>query len=94
MGCDYRHEASFGSYLKRIALNACRDELRRRKRCPEARLNDTNAEAASFVDVSTASIPTPDAIAASRERAEHVLHAFSQLPKDYREVVILRHYAR
>ncbi|MFC1635536.1 RNA polymerase sigma factor, partial [Planctomycetota bacterium] len=89
---DFRHEARFGSYLKSIALNACRDELRRKKRCPERQSNDTKGEEASLDNTVAATTPTPDTIAAGRERAEHVRRALLQLREHYREVVVLRHY--
>jgi RNA polymerase sigma-70 factor (ECF subfamily) len=89
---DFRHEASFGSYLKRIALNACRDELRRKKKYPEGQRTHANAEEASLDNAFTAATPAPDTIAADRERAEHVRRALFQLPEHYREVVLLRHY--
>ena len=57
---DYRHEACFGSYLKRIAFNACRDELRRMRKHSETRLNESSNEAANSALI--AATPTPDAI--------------------------------
>jgi RNA polymerase sigma-70 factor (ECF subfamily) len=89
---DFRHEARFGSYLKRIALNACRDELRRKKNRPERQLNHTNSEATSHNEAMIATTLPPDAIASERERSEHIKRALFQLPDHYREVVVLRHY--
>jgi RNA polymerase sigma-70 factor (ECF subfamily) len=89
---NYRHEARFGSYLKSIALNACRDEFRRNKRCPEKHSKDTKGEEASLNNAIAATTPSPDSIAADRERAERVRQALFQLPERYREIVVLRHY--
>lgn len=89
---DFRHEARFSSYLKRIALNACRDELRRKKNRPEKQLNYTNTEVTSHDETMIATTPPPDAIASEKERSEHVKRALFQLPDHYREVVVLRHY--
>lgn len=89
---EFRHEARFGSYLKRIALNACRDELRRKKNRPEKLLNHTNTKAIPHDEVMIATTPPPDAIASERERSEYVRQALFQLPDHYREVVVLRHY--
>ena len=36
--------------------------------------------------------PAPDAQAESQERGESVRRALSELPEQYREVVVLRHY--
>ena len=89
---DYRHEASFGSYFKRIVLNACRDELRRKKRSPERQFDKTKTEATSLDDAAFAPTPAPDTIVSERERAEHVRFALFQLTEQYREVLVLRHY--
>ncbi len=46
---DYRHEASFGSYLRRVAFNACHDELRRMGKRPETQLNWANTGTSSDI---------------------------------------------
>ena len=88
---DYRGEASFATYLRRIALNACCDEQRRLKRRRENSLrHNNNAENTSAALM--ASTLSPEMVAAKQERAELVRKALFRLPESYREVVILRHY--
>jgi len=85
---DYQPTGRFSTYLWRIALNFCYDDLRRTKRrqalAPEgeaAEIEERPAEAA-----------TPDWHAASREEGELVRRALQQLPETYRAVIVLRHY--
>jgi len=88
---DYRGEASFATYLRRIALNACYDEQRRLKRRSESSLNHNNPENAFDAALQTPALP-PEMVAAKQERAELVRKALFRLRDQYREVVILRHY--
>ncbi len=88
---DYRGEASFATYLRRIALNACYDEQRRLKRRNEGSLKHNNPEN-TFNAALEASTLSPEMAAARQERAELVRKALFRLADQYREVVILRHY--
>lgn len=84
---DYEASGRFSTYLWRIALNLCRDELRRRVRRPEAALDDQTAE-----NWECPKSPTPDTAMANRERVDQVRDALQRLPENYREVLVLRHY--
>jgi len=88
---DYRGEASFATYLRRIALNACYDEQRRLKRRNEGSLKHNNSEN-TFNAALEASTLSPEMVAAKQERAELVRKALFRLADQYRQVVILRHY--
>jgi RNA polymerase sigma-70 factor (ECF subfamily) len=89
---DYRGQASFATYLRRIALNACYDEQRRLNRRSKNSLSRNN-EAENTCDAAlTDSMPPPDIVVAGRERAELVRKALFRLSESYRQVVILRHY--
>ncbi|HEU4400925.1 MAG TPA: sigma-70 family RNA polymerase sigma factor [Candidatus Polarisedimenticolia bacterium] len=46
----YRADAPFEHWLMRIATNACRDGLRRRRRRPEVVLSDLSDDAAGWLD--------------------------------------------
>jgi RNA polymerase sigma-70 factor (ECF subfamily) len=92
---DYEPAARFSTYLWRVALNLCYDELRRLKRRPETSLDaqpGDNDEGFSFLDGQPAIDPTPDAQLQNLERAELVRLALQKLPEHYRSVVVLRHY--
>ena len=88
---DYRGEASFATYLRRIALNACYDEQRRLKRRGERSLNHSNPENTLGAASVTPTL-SPEMVAAKQEHVELVRKALFRLPDQYREVVILRHY--
>jgi RNA polymerase sigma-70 factor (ECF subfamily) len=88
---DYRGEASFATYLRRIALNACYDEQRRLKRRKENALTHNNTDSTCNAALEACTL-SPEMVVAERERAELVRKALFRLPESYRQVVILRHY--
>jgi RNA polymerase sigma-70 factor (ECF subfamily) len=88
---DYQSTAKFSTYLWRIALNRCYDELRRVHRRKETALHDS-VEGIIQLDEFAAPEPEPAIVMEARERAENVRRALVKLPKIYRTVLILRHY--
>lgn len=88
----YQSRGSFGTYLRRIAINVCRDDLRRRKRRVRTQGGDDLAAAADAAP--TGAGASPVAAAVGRETAEIVRRALLGLPAIYREVVVFRHYDR
>ena len=86
----YEPTGRFSTYLWRIALNVCHDELRRRKRRQE--FFPDGDEETEGIDEYADSEPTPDITAAGREEAEMVRQALMKLSEPYRTVLILRHY--
>jgi len=86
---DWKPEGKFSTWLWRIALNLCYDELRRRQRRGETSLDGEGSE--DFAAL-TDEAPTPDEQLAAQERADLVRHALMRLPEGYRSVVVLRHY--
>lgn len=81
--------AKFSTFLWRVALNLCYDELRRRERRRELSLEAEFAE----VELGAASDDAaPDASAVREETAQHVRAALLEIPETYRAVLILRHY--
>ncbi len=90
---DYQPGGKFSTWLWRIAINLCLDELRRRRRQPEVGLTpDSDPEGAPFAETLTASDLRPDESLAALEQAERVRLALQRLPEHYRSVVIFRHY--
>jgi RNA polymerase sigma-70 factor (ECF subfamily) len=89
---DYQPSARFSTWLWRIALNLCYDELRRRKRRGEESLDDAGAALLEEVAGSIESMPAPDEALAAREEGEQVRRAMQRLPEVYRGVLVLRHY--
>ena len=90
---QYEPAARFSTYLWRVALNLCYDELRRLKRRPETSLEsfDTD-EPFSILDSHASVETTPESELQNREQAELVREALQKLPEHYRAVVVLRHY--
>ena len=92
---QYEPSARFSTYLWRVAMNLCYDELRRLKRRPETSLDailPESDEPFSILDANAAVEATPDTEIQSREQAELVREALKKLPENYRAVVVLRHY--
>ena len=89
---DYQPNGKFSTWLWRIALNLCYDELRRRQRREEFSLDDAGGEPLAVMEAVAAPEPAPDKSLAQRERGELVRRALMRLPESYRVVLVLRHY--
>ena len=88
----YQMTGRFSTYLWRIALNLCYDELRRQERRLAFVRDPAPGEAAGEAPDCAADGPGPDARAAQQEEGELVRQALGRLPEIYRTVVVLRHY--
>ena len=89
---DYRPNQKFSTWLWRIALNLCYDELRRRTRAP-APLEPRFAESDDpGPPDAVCPQPPPDVAVLQEEAGALVRQALQELPADYRAVVVLRHY--
>jgi RNA polymerase sigma-70 factor (ECF subfamily) len=85
---SWRQEASFKTYIYRIALNQCASEARRtdfKKTEPLERPDGTTVDPPSASD-------GPDGEVTRREEAELVANALGQLEADQREALLLREY--
>ena len=83
---SFREDAAFSTWLYRLAVNACTDILRRRKRKGQGvSLDDEEV----FLEIED-SAPTPERALEQKEAAALVGEALSALPPDYRQVLILR----
>ena len=85
---DYQPTGKFSTFLWRIALNLCYDELRRQNRRREVLSSGNESDIRDMA----ADAPGPDARAATSEEGELVRKALLQLPEMYRAVIVLRHY--
>lgn len=81
---SYKRGASVKPWLFQIALNVCRDQLRKRKRRPEVALVEETV--VEEVD------PGPEEMAERKFEAERVKAALHQLPEKQRDVLVLSHY--
>ncbi len=90
---DYAPTAKFSTWVWRIALNLCYDEIRRLQRRPETSLDGLlEGDAADALPLNDQSARTPAQDAIHQERAELVRQALMRLSESYRSVVVLRHY--
>jgi RNA polymerase sigma-70 factor (ECF subfamily) len=89
---SWEPRARFSTYLWRVALNLCRDDLRRMSRRDECSLDALAEESSDGLDIVAAEDPPPDVQAQAQERGEMVRQALGKLPAHYREVLVLRHY--
>jgi RNA polymerase sigma-70 factor (ECF subfamily) len=89
---DYQPSGKFSTWLWRIALNLCYDELRRLKRRGEESLDSADAPVLDEAQSWITPIPAPDEALVAQEQGELVREAMLRLPEVYRSVLILRHY--
>jgi len=89
---SFHPNARFSTWLWRIALNLCYDELRRARRRGESPLDGEESQGRPAFCETLAEGPAPDAQLAVREEGELVRGALMQLPEIYRTVLVLRHY--
>jgi len=89
---EYEPSGKFSTWLWRIAMNLCYDELRRIKRRQESSLDDGGGEAIAALESFKANEPAPDSQVMQLERGEMVRQALLRLPELYRSVLVLRHY--
>jgi RNA polymerase sigma-70 factor, ECF subfamily len=92
-GREFANGRKFSTWLWRIALNLCHDELRRRQRRPEVTLATTDsAEESASLEEPRCDGPSPAQQLETGERHAAVRAALLELPEHYRSVVVLRHY--
>ena len=89
---NYEPGGKFSSYLWRVALNLCYDELRRQRRRVTISLDDETDDGSSGVHEHADQQPGPDGRAVAGEQAALVRDALLKLPEAYRSVLVLRHY--
>ena len=87
---DYEPSSKFSTYLWRVALNVCYDELRRLKRRRESPLDQVDSLDA--MDELPDGSPASSTRIEAEERAAEVRAALQQLAEPYRAVVVMRHY--
>jgi RNA polymerase sigma-70 factor (ECF subfamily) len=86
----FKGQAKFSSWLYRIALNLCRDWVRRQRRAPIAEA----PEGVDPVDLAAerAGTESVEDLVARRELSAVVEEAMAQLPEEQRTAIILKEY--
>lgn len=89
---DYQVNGRFSTYLWRIAVNLCYDELRRRNRRPESLLEIEQIDSLEDSPAFSLTSPSPDLLLLREEQGQIVRAAVQRLSEACRSVIILRHY--
>jgi len=88
----YRTGHKLSTYLWRIALNLCYDELRRTGRRREEPLDTGDAGESTGPGGVASEGPSPDEQLVREETGQAVRQALMGLPEDERTIVVMRHY--
>src|SRR6186997_2187286 len=86
----FKGDAKFSSWLYRIALNLCRDWMRKERRAPVVAV----PEGVEVEDLAAARGPveTVEDLAARAELGREVARAMEHLPVEQRQAIILKEY--
>ena len=86
----FRGQAKFSSWLYRIALNLCRDWVRKERRTPVVQV----PEELEVLEMAALREPTPSVedLVARRELTGIVERAMARLPEEQRTAIILKEY--
>jgi RNA polymerase sigma-70 factor, ECF subfamily len=86
----FRGQAKFSSWLYRIALNLCRDWMRRQRRTPVVQA----PEDVDLIDLAAAAEPSEsiEDLVARQEQVRAVQRAMAVLPEEQRAAIILKEY--
>lgn len=86
----FKGQAKFSSWLYRIALNLCRDWIRRQRRAPVVQM----PEGVDPLDLATATGPVEsiEDLVSRRELSAVVEEAMKLLPEEQRTAIILKEY--
>ena len=87
---NFRGQAKFSSWIYRIALNLCRDWIRRKRRTPVSQLPD-DVDLSELAAEQGPSESVEDLVA-RRELSAVVEEAMALLPEEQRTAVILKEY--
>jgi RNA polymerase sigma-70 factor (ECF subfamily) len=92
----FREDARFGTWLVQIAIHAARDHRRRMQRLRSRRVVSLEAlreaQRQELEPADTRRASDPGSGVEAKEEAERVREAIAQLPPEYREVLVLKHF--
>ena len=85
----FKREAQFSSWLYQIALNLCRDRLRRQRTRPLVSFEELNDQGRSWPSVAG---PSAHELVEANDLSRLVAEAVAELPEEQREVIVLKEY--
>lgn len=85
-------EGSFGAWVVAIAVNLCRDRLRRRRLVPFLPLEVREEDGTDPLGAVPSSDPNPERVAMARQAVRQMRAEVSRLPRRQREVFALRFF--
>jgi RNA polymerase sigma-70 factor, ECF subfamily len=87
----FKGQAKFSSWLYRIALNLCRDAMRRERRAPLVAVPD-GIDPTELAAQQPSPAPSVEDLVAQAELGRHVAAAMRRLPEDQRTAILLKEY--
>jgi len=87
----FKGQAKFSSWLYRIALNLCRDAIRRERRTPLVAVPE-GMELTDLAAAQPSPAPSVEDLVAQAELSRHVAAAMRRLPEDQRTAIVLKEY--
>ena len=86
----FRGQAKFSSWLYRIALNLCRDWMRRERRAPTVQA----PEGVDLLDLAAAAEPSEsiEDLVARKDLARAVERVMARLPEEQRTAIVLKEF--
>jgi RNA polymerase sigma factor (sigma-70 family) len=90
---SFSGQGRFASWLAAIAVNLCRDRLRRRRLIPFLALESHDEDALDPLSVLPSDEPNPERVAMARQAVARMRKEFGALPTRQKEVFALRFFA-
>jgi RNA polymerase sigma-70 factor (ECF subfamily) len=86
----FKGQAKFSSWLYRIALNLCRDWIRKQRRTPTVQM----PEGIDLIELASTQGPTEsiEELVSRREMSAVVAEAMTRLPEEQRTAIVLKEY--
>ena len=84
----FKNQSTFSTWIYRVTVNTCLDELRKKKKGFLLHLNDEEGSGKDIMDSSSDSLP--EVSYERKERLKSLQKAILELVPDYRSVIVLR----
>ena len=88
----FKGDSSFSTWLFRITTNACRDELRKRKRRPAIYTGTSSDDENNTIQNISSDIDEPEKTTISRDINKTIQEKIKQLPAEQKLIFVLREF--